>query len=62
MIVEAKIQQSDQSLKNKYKESARLAGDWAIAEPPVRNHNYTAKLVWLLAQVYGLTGEAKYKR
>lgn len=61
MMIEAKINQPSQSLKNKFKESARLAADWAIAEPPVRNHNYTAKLVWLLAQAYGLSGEAKYK-
>lgn len=60
-MVEAKFQQPSQVLKNKFVEAARLAGDWAITEPPNTNHNYTAKLVWLLSEVYGLTGDNKYK-
>ncbi len=61
LLIEAALQQTDPKLKQKYKDAALLAGEWAIAEPPVRNHNYTAKLVWLLAELYEWTGEAKYK-
>lgn len=61
MMIEASLQLNDPTSKKLFRESALLAGDWAIAEPPVRNHNYTAKLIWLLAELYGLTGQAKYK-
>lgn len=61
MMVEASLQLKNPSYKRLFRESALLAADWGIAEPPVRNHNYTAKLIWLLAQAYSLTGEAKYK-
>lgn len=61
MMIEAALQQTDAKLKQKYKAAALLAGEWAIAEPPVRNHNYTAKLVWLLAELYEWTGDAKYR-
>lgn len=61
MMIEAALQQNDPKLKQRYKDAALLAGEWAIAEPPVRNHNYTAKLVWLLAELYEWTGEAKYR-
>lgn len=62
MMIEASLQLKDPVYKKLFRESALLAGDWAIAEPPVRNHNYTAKLIWLLAELYGLTGEPKYKK
>jgi hypothetical protein len=61
MMIEASLQLSDERYKKLFRESALLAGDWAIAEPPVRNHNYTAKLVWFLAELYDLTGQNKYK-
>jgi hypothetical protein len=61
MMIEAAIGQTEPKLKEKFKASALLAGAWAIAEPPVRNHNYTAKLVWLLAELYDWTGDARYK-
>lgn len=48
-------------LKNRFRRSAVLSAEWAIAEPPVRNHNYTSKLVWLLAQAYLQTGETRFK-
>jgi hypothetical protein len=48
-------------LKNRFRRSAVLAAEWAITEPPVRNHNYTAKLVWLLAEAYLHTGETRFK-
>lgn len=41
--------------------SAKAAAQWAMAEVPVANHNYTAKLVWHLARGYGLTGDASYR-
>lgn len=60
-MIEASLQLIDPADKKLFRESALLAGDWAVAEPLVRNHNYTAKLVWLLSELYGLTGEEKYK-
>lgn len=41
--------------------SLELAAQWALNEPPVRNHNYSAKVIWLLAQCYGLTGDCRYR-
>ena len=76
MMIEAAIQQPNRkqilrlpvgerirlrNLKETFRRSALLAADWAIAEPPVRNHNYTAKLIWLLAVAYNWTGDARYK-
>lgn len=61
MMVEAAIQQDNPVQRAQFLESARLVGAWSAAEPPVRNHNYTAKNVWLLAQLYGLTGDAPFK-
>lgn len=43
------------------RESLRAAADWAAAEPAVRNHNYTAKLAWLLAAAYDLLGEPRWR-
>jgi hypothetical protein len=66
MIIEAALGQTDPKLpdpkvKDKYRAAALLAGEWAIYEPPVRNHNYTAKLVWLLAELYDWTGEPRFR-
>lgn len=59
-MIEASLQQSDPILKEKYKNSAELAAQYCINEYCVKNHNYTAKLIWLLAQMYAWTGDSKY--
>ncbi len=60
-ILESALQQTDPELKEKYRESALLAGEWAIAQPLVTNHNYTSKLIWLLAQLYAWSGREDFK-
>ena len=60
-MIESSMMQNDSSLKQKYRNSVKLAGDFAIAEHSVKNHNYTAKLIWLLAQLYALNGDDAYK-
>lgn len=60
-MIEAAIQQDDSVLKSKFKNAAVLAANWAIQEYPVKNHNYTSKLIWLLAELYAWSGEAIYK-
>lgn len=60
-MIEAAILQSDQSLKEKYRNSVELAGQYSIAEHSVKNHNYTAKMIWLLSELYAWTGDAIYK-
>ncbi len=60
-MIEAAISQNDPELKQKYRNSAILAGQFALSEHSVKNHNYTAKLIWLLAQLYAWTGEEIYK-
>jgi hypothetical protein len=61
MMIEAALGSSDGAVRRRYLTSARLAGEWALAEPPVRNHNYSAKTVWLLAGLYELSGEARWR-
>lgn len=61
MMIESALQQTNPDIKARFLSSALLAGNWAVAEPAVRNHNYTAKLVWLLAELYGLTGDPAYR-
>jgi hypothetical protein len=60
-MIEAAIQQDDSVLKSKFKSAAVLASNWAINEYAVKNHNYTAKLIWLLAELYAWSGETIYK-
>ncbi len=60
-MIESAIMQTDPSLKQKYKNSLLLAGQYAISEYAVKNHNYTAKLIWLLAELYAWTGDPIYK-
>ncbi len=60
-MIEAAIQQTDTELKDKFRESACLAGLFAINEFCVKNHNYTAKLIWLLAELYAWSGEEQFK-
>jgi len=60
-MMEASIMQSDPLLQLKYNSSVELAGQFAISEYSVKNHNYTAKLIWLLAELYARTGNVIYK-
>lgn len=46
-LMEATIQQAN----SPYADNLALAGQWAINEPAVHDVNYTAKLVWLLAEL-----------
>lgn len=61
MLIEAALATSDAGLRERYRAAALAAGDFALAEPPVRNHNYTAKLIWLLAALYDWTGESRFR-
>ncbi len=61
MMVEAALGASAAEDREAFRRSALAAGEWALAEPPVRNHNYTAKLVWLLAVLYDWTGDTRYR-
>lgn len=60
-FIEAAIQQTDPLLKQKYRNSLEKATQFAINEYAVKNHNYTSKLIWLLAQMYAWTGDVSYK-
>lgn len=60
-MIESAIMQSDPILKQKYRNSVALAGQYALSEYCVKNHNYTAKLIWLLAQLYAWTGDTIYR-
>ncbi|HBC56100.1 MAG TPA: hypothetical protein DCZ03_02955, partial [Gammaproteobacteria bacterium] len=46
---------------SRFRHAAILAADWAGREPMSRNHNYTAKLIWFLAEMYRDTGETRYR-
>jgi hypothetical protein len=61
MMLQAALGASDGGDAARFRDAALAAADWAIAEPAVRNHNYTAKLVWLLASAYEWTGEPRYR-
>ena len=60
-MIESSLLQSRPSSKLKYRNSALLAGKFALSEYPVKNHNYTSKLIWLLAELYALTGDGMYR-
>lgn len=60
MMLELALQHPDAERAAAYRDSFLLAAEWSAREPAVRNHNYTAKNVWVLAQAYGLTGEQRY--
>lgn len=60
-LVENAIQQTDPIVKQRYRDAAVLGAEWCIQHPLVTNHNYTAKLVWALAQLYAWTGRADFK-
>ncbi|MBL7648081.1 MAG: hypothetical protein JNK74_18005 [Candidatus Hydrogenedentes bacterium] len=61
LMVEAWLQAGTPEDRGLFEASARLAAAWSAKEPAVRNHNYTAKNIWLLAQLYALTGEAPFR-
>jgi hypothetical protein len=61
MMLAAAQAETDDALRTLFQQSASLAGAWSAAEPPVRNHNYTAKNIWLLARLYGQTGETRWR-
>jgi len=44
----------------KYLRSARAAADWATAAPAVRNWNYNSFAVFLLSEMFRVTGERPY--
>jgi hypothetical protein len=60
-MVENAIQQTDPILKQRYRDAAVLGAEWCIQHPLVTNHNYTAKLVRAVAQLYAWTGRADFK-
>ncbi len=61
MMNEAATTHPDATVRTACRASANSAADWAVSEPCVSNHNYTAKLVWLLAATYAATGDATYR-
>jgi hypothetical protein len=61
MMVEAALASTDIAARERYRHAALAAGDYALQAPLVRNHNYTAKLIWLLAVLYDWTGEERFK-
>lgn len=48
LMVEAWLQAGTTEDRSLFEASARLAAAWSTKEPAVRNHNYTAKNIWLL--------------
>ena len=46
--------------EDKYKQAAIRAADWAITRPVVTNWNYNSFSVFLLAEVYRITGDKRY--
>lgn len=55
------LQETDLLEKAKYEQAAIKAADWSKEKPAVRNHNYTAKNIWVLAQMYSLTGNSNIR-
>jgi hypothetical protein len=58
-ILAAALRQTDPEVRERWLASARLACAWARVEPAVINANYTAKLVWLLAEAYAAEGRTE---
>ncbi|MFW6214070.1 MAG: hypothetical protein ACOC8L_14340 [Spirochaetota bacterium] len=61
LMMEASIEDEDEARRAQWRASALLAADWAAEQPAVHNHNYTAKLVWMLAQAYAASGDFTYR-
>jgi hypothetical protein len=55
-VLAAALRETDAERRDRWLDAARLACAWARAEPAVVNANYTAKLVWLLAEAYAAEG------
>lgn len=60
-MIEASIMQSNPVFKQRYRQSLQLATQYAMSEYTVKNHNYTSKLTWLLAEMYAWTGDTIYR-
>lgn len=56
----ALVQLFEATKDDKYKNAATRAADWAITRPIVTNWNYNSFSVFLLAEVYRITGDRKY--
>lgn len=56
----ALVQLFDSTKDDKYKKAAIQATDWAATRPVVTNWNYNSFSVFLLAEVYRITGDKKY--
>jgi hypothetical protein len=61
LMSEMWLQEIDPLEKAKYEQAALKAASWSKDEPALRNHNYTAKNIWVLAQMYSLTGNANLR-
>ncbi|XOV66607.1 MAG: T9SS type A sorting domain-containing protein [Fluviicola sp.] len=60
-MIEAGIEQDEMSRKDAARQSVLLAAEWAKNQEVVKNHNYTAKLIWLLAQIYNWSNDTTYR-
>lgn len=56
----ALVQLFEATRDDRYKRAAIRAADWASARPVVTNWNYNSFSVFLLAEVYRITGDKKY--
>ena len=61
MMNEAATDHPDAAVRVACRASANASADWAVGEPCVSNHNYTGKLIWLLATTYAKTGDTTYR-
>ena len=61
-MMEATLQQPAGVDLTAFQSTLALAGQWATNETPVRDENYTSKLVWLLAELYDRTGSSIYQQ
>jgi len=61
LMLETARSHTNTALRQLCLNAVRLAGQWSEAEPSVSNHNYTAKLIWLLAQLYDWTAEPVWR-
>lgn len=56
----ALVQLFEATKDDKYKKATVRAADWAITRPVVTNWNYNSFSVFLLAEVYRISGDKKY--
>jgi rhamnogalacturonyl hydrolase YesR len=56
----ALVQLFEANKDDKYKKAAVRAANWVITRPVVTNWNYNSFSVFLLAEVYRITGDEKY--